>query len=411
MKKNVIRILPFLLCLCIVLVGLPACDKHPEIEPPQKPDFAEVLTTYETASAKTGNLNAEFTLTLFQNGSPLSIVQNIDVTRTVQNGHFLLETQIGTGEIDSSISELLDGVSGFVDIGEIYDYLMGNIHGIVKIGYYNGAYNAKFDIVESEEEPDYIITDNNDRQINAFAGIAENNIEEYLTYLNYEGQELFSIKDFMMFLPIKELNWENSADEIGADLSSEDSKFHYRITVPATDVKDALFAYADKTVADFAASEEENIQEFLEEYEERKAFLRSVLTFQPLILTAQVNRNGQLETLTHDFNVTLKVSDEQILDMINDPDQRDNIEGSLLLMHAFLKIGTATNEEDKTELRFSLKTTETFVYGDDVVMDTEDDIFAGTDEEAEGRTIVGFVYNEEKGNYELERISGPDDES
>lgn len=394
MKKLFTIVVPLILCFCLLPVYLASCKKPPPVKP-QKPAFADVIASFDAAPSKSGTINADCTMTLYSNGGPLNIIQNLIANRTQSNGYYLMDLDVSTGEISNEILNLINLAElGGYDFSRIRTYLTGDLHGAIKGGYYNGTYNVKGDIVNAGEEPDYLYTGKDNITRSSFAGFAESEMQEYLAYLGYQDEAPFSLKDYLMFLQLKSIDWANCPDEIGGDLSAEDDKFHYRFTLPGETVKASIFGIAEALAARFAASEDKDIQKLLGMYTEYKAFVSNLLTFAPSVISAVVNKDGMIERLSHESKITLKIADSQILDLIKDEEEKEKIAGMLQLLH--LLITTSNAEEGKIEITFSLNTYEDFVYGDAAAVDTADDIFASAEQEAAGRTLFGCVYKQNK---------------
>lgn len=398
-SKVIIIIL--ILCLSMSTIGLAACNDKKKA-PPQKPDFDTVIATYNDSHIKKGTMSSLLTISLYDtNGEPFSFSQSINTQRQQDNQYYLYGATVYTERASQRILDLVNFASRFMGIQEIYDYMLGETSIILKAGYGNGTYNAKLDLIQQDEEPDFVIADRNNNPMDVFGGISEGDIAAFLDSLGYVGQLFTSIKDLVMLVPFQQLDWDMFSDDIGSDLNAADNKFHYKLKLSGESLKEMLFSLAESYLADFEEGQSEDITQLNSIYRQRKELINSIFTLSPLVITAQVGRGGLIEKINYDFTATLKISDEQILSLFEDGDTKANIAGVLALLHA-LFITTKNKEKNKTEITFAFTGSETFEYGKYV--DKADNIFAAADDDISTRTMFGFVYDEQKQEYIFTRL-------
>lgn len=403
MKKlsSKIVLIIMILCLSTSTIGLAAC-KNKKQAPPQKPQFSKVIDTYDAAPCKKGSMSSLLTVSLYDtNGEPFSFTQNINTLRQQDNQYYLYGATVYTERASQRMLDLVNFASSFMGIQEIYDYLLGETSIILKAGFGNGTYNAKLDHIQQGEEPDFIITDRNNNPMDVFGGLREDSIAPFLDSLGYTGQLFTSLKDLIMLIPFRQLDWAMFSDDIGNDINAADSKFHYKLKLPGESLKEMLFSLAESYLGDFEEGKSQDITQLKNTYQQYKGLISSILTFSPLVITAQVGRSGLIEKINYDFTVSLKISDEQILNLLEEGETKDRIAGVLTLLH-ILFLTTKNKEKNKTEITFAFAATETFEYGKYV--DKTDDIFASSDEDIPQRTMFGFIYDQQKQEYVFTKL-------
>jgi len=369
----------------------------------QKPAFAEVMNKYHASASKSGNLSFKVRLSLYDSdGVPMSTTQQITATRTQKDGYYYLGGEAKTDKVTLEFKNLVNYAAGMMESTTPSDYIDGKTRIVFEGGIYNGFYNGRMDVAAVGEDPDYKIEDQHGDLENQFYGVSENDIQAFAEDLGYQAATPFTPIDYMMKISLDSFDWSQYADSASVEFSDTTQSYNYRLTIPGDALKAAVIAQIDLFTAFFAATQDEDIAEFLTMYADNKAFLASLFTVSDCVVTAKADWDGTLLSLGYAFNYNMRITDQQIIDKASQYGETDKL--PLMLAAAHIFVGSKNNAS-AFDFDFAVELTEAYTYGSAVTVDPSSVIFAGASASPEGRSVYAYVYDEEAEEYILKRTT------